>query len=263
MLPLIELLRGTTKRGIQEVMMDTMPLITAPNMRKEDLIAMLVDYARDSGRLAHACTRALKGMQKKYVHMILRQYDPSAAANRSRAAMVERFIELNMGRESIHDDVPCMAIVPYDAGGGTRVSDYPAHAQLVELGKNGRKLEKINAKLIKKWLKGGRLIRRKYMSALIQAELRRCLRNGPGRKEWTVASLRQHVSSVVGMSLHAGQALIFFNRKLQQLLPRKRQRKKTTPVPRDCAVPKKSFTVISDPIQWREMKAMRNADRSA
>ena len=49
MLPLIELLRGTTKRGIQDVMIDVMPMITAPNMRKEDLIAMLADYVRNSG----------------------------------------------------------------------------------------------------------------------------------------------------------------------------------------------------------------------
>ena len=259
--PLIELLRGTTKRGIQDVMIDVMPMITAPNMRKEDLIAMLADYVRNPGMLAVACSRALKGMTKKYLHMTLRQYDPSAAEKRSKAAMIDHFIELNVGRESIHDDVPCMAIVPYDAGGGTRVSDYPAHAQLVELGKKGRKLVKLKAKLIKKWLKGGRLIRRKYMSATIAAELRRCLRQG--QKGWTVASLRQHVSSVVGISLHAGQALIFFNRKLQQLLPRKRQRTNKPPVLKDCAVPTKGFAAISDPIQWREMKAMRSADRSS
>jgi len=102
----------------------------------------------------------------------------------------------------------------------------------------------------------------KYMSAAIAAELKRCLRRRLW-KEWTVASLRQHVSSVVGSSLHAGQALIFFNRKLQQLLPRKRPRKKTPSVHQYFAVPKKGFTVISDPIQWREMKAMRIVDRSA
>ena len=123
------------KRGIQDVMIDVMPMITAPNMRKEDLIAMLADYVRNSGMLAVACNRALEGMNKEYLHMTLRQYDPSAAEKRSKAAMIDHFIELNMGRESIHDDVPCMAIVPYDAGGGTRVSDYPAYAQLVEHGK--------------------------------------------------------------------------------------------------------------------------------
>ena len=260
--PLIELLRGTTKRGIQDVMIDVMPMITAPNMRKEDLIAMLADYVRNSGMLAVACNRALKGLNKKYLHMTLRQYDPSATEKRSKAAMIDHFIELNMPRESIHYDVPCMAIVPYVAGAGTRVPDYPAHAQLVELGKKGQRLIKLKAKLIKNWMKGGRLMRRKHMSAAIAAELKRCLRRRLW-KEWTVASLRQHVSSVVGSSLHAGQALIFFNRKLQQLLPRKRPRKKTPSVHQYFAVPKKGFTVISDPIQWREMKAMRIVDRSA
>ena len=144
----MELLRGTTKREIQDAMIDVMPMMTAPNMRKEDLIAMLADYVRNSGMLVVACNRALKGLNKKYLHMTFRQYDPSATEKRSKAAMIDHFIELNMPRESTHYDVPCMAIVPYVAGAGTRVPDYPAHAQLVELGKKGQRLIKLKAKLI-------------------------------------------------------------------------------------------------------------------
>ena len=81
--------------------------------------------------------------------------------------------------------------------------------------------------------------------------------------KWTVAGLRDHVSSVVGRSLHRGQALMFFNRKLQELLPKKRPKKKGVIIHKDFAVPKATFTVIADPAQWREMRAMRRLDYPA
>ena len=107
-------------------------------------------------------------------------------------------------------------------------------------------------------------MRRKLLSAAMVVELKRCLRPKTWR-QWTVISLRDHVSPVVGRSLHGGHALIFFNRKLQQLLPRKKKisKKKTLIIHKDFAVPAHNFTVIADPVQFRELRAMRKQDMPA
>ncbi len=51
--------------------------------------------------------------------------------------------------------------------------------------------------MIRKWLKGVRLIRRKLLSAAIVDELKRCLKRHGPCMQWTVAQLRDHVSTVV------------------------------------------------------------------
>ena len=113
--------------------------------------------------------------------------------------------------------------------------------------------------MIKIWIKGARLIRRTVLSKAIVAELKLCLR--PDRRmHWTVTSLRDHVSSVVGNSLHAGHGLVFFHKKLQQLLPNGRLKKKMLIAHRDYALPSARFTCIADPVQWRELLAMRRHD---
>ena len=56
---------------------------------------------------------------------------------------------------------------------------------------------------------------------------------------------------------------MFFHRKLQELLPKKRPNKKHVIIYKDFAVPKATFTVIADPIQWREMRAMHRLDYPA
>ena len=113
--------------------------------------------------------------------------------------------------------------------------------------------------MIKRWIKGGRLIRRTTLSKAIVAELKVCLRSDRWR-QWTVTKLRDHVSSVVGSSLHTGHALIFFHKKLQQLLPNRRLKKKMLIAHHDYALPSARFTCIADPVQWRELLAMRRHD---
>ena len=99
-----------------------------------------------------------------------------------------------------------------------------------------------------------------FLSKAIVAELKLCLRPRSKLMQWTVASLRDHVASVVGSPLHGGQALMFFMKKLQQLLPKHRPKKKAEIIHKDFAVPKATLTVIADPAQWREMKAIRRLD---
>ena len=99
-----------------------------------------------------------------------------------------------------------------------------------------------------------------FLSKAIVAELKLCLRPRSKLMKWTVASLRDHVASVVGSSLHSGQALMFFNRKLQELLPKKRPKKKEVILHKGFAVPAKNVTFIADPIQLREMRAMHRQD---
>ena len=121
-------------------------------------------------------------------------------------------------------------------------------------------MRKTRRNQIKKWAKGARLLCRKFLSKAIVAELKLCIRDRSKMMEWTVRNLRDHVGSVVGKSLHSGQALMFFHRKLQELLPKKRPKKKEVIIHKGFAVPKATFTVIADPIQLREMRAMHRHD---
>ena len=239
-------------------MVEVMPMITAPNLKKDQLIDQLADYVRGSGPLADVCKLSLKGLRKDYLHMILRQYDPKASQKMPKSAMIDRFIQLN---ERLRDDGPCLAIVPYAADCGDRAADFSN--QIVDFEKSNRKMIKTKRKLMKKWTKGARLLCRKFLSKAIVDELKKCLRPRRELMKWTVASLRDHVASVVGRSLHGGQALMFFNRKLQELLPKRHPKKKGEIIHKDFAVPKATFTVIADPAQWREMMSMRRLDYRA
>ena len=91
------------------------------------------------------------------------------------------------------------------------------------------------------------MLRRKMLSKEIEVELKRCLRDNE-MAEWSLQRLRAHVSSVVDKPLHSGQARIFFNRKVQELLISKRRRRyrRKAALHRDVAVPKKSCTFIVD-----------------
>ena len=240
-------------------MVEVMPIITAPNLKKEQLIDQLADYVRSSASLAAVCKLSLKGLKKDYLHLILRQYDPKASQKMSKPAMIDRFIQIS--DESLRDDGPCLAIVPYAAECGDRAADFSD--QLVDFEKSSRKMTKIRNRMIRKWTKGGSLLRRKFLSKAIVAELKLCLRPRSKLRQWTVASLREHVASVVGSSLHGGQALMFFIKKLQELLPKHRPKKKAEIIHKDFAVPNATLTVIADPAQWREMKAMRRLDYDA
>lgn len=257
--PLVDLLRGFTKREIQSIIVEVMPIITAPNLRKDQSIDQLADYIRSSGSLADVCKLSLKGLRKEYLHMILRQYDPKASQKMPKSAMIDRFIQLN--DESLRDDGPCLATVPYTADCGDRAADFSN--QMVDFEKSNRKMRKTKRNMIKKWTKGARLLCRKFLSKAIVAELKTCLWPRSKLMQWTVASLRDHVASVVGRSLHGGQALMFFNRKLQELLPKRRPKKKEEIIHKDFAVPKANFKVIADPTQWREMMSMRRLDYDA
>ena len=261
--PLVGLLKSKTNSAIKSLIIDVIPMMAfAPNLKKQQLIDQLIDYVRSSGSLAAVCRTALKGIKKDYLHMILLQYDLKATMKMRINAMIDQFISLNMPRKGLPDDEPCTAIVPYVAPCGARGADFPG--QMVDFEKTNRKMRKTKKKLMKKWLKGASLIRRRLLSAAIVAELKRCLFPRGRRLQWTVESLRNHVSSVVGNSLHGGHALIFFHDKLQQLLPRKKRSKKKAQFDnRYCAVPKANFTVIADPVQFRELMAMRRQDRRA
>ena len=194
------------------------------------------------------CRTALIGYAKPYIHMLIRQYDPRAAGKMPKSAMIDKFIELNMpyGPRAARN---CTAIVPFVAdhaadNSADHVADHAAD-QIVDFGETNRKMRKAKRKMTKKWLKGASLIRRKILSKDIVAELRKELRPGIW-PQWTVASLREHVGNVVGKSLHAGHPLIFFGKKLQQLLPKKRLKRKPLIKGNDWAVPKAGFIVIAD-----------------
>ena len=77
-------------------MVEVMPIITPPNLRKDELIDQLADYVRSSGSLADVCKLSLKGLRKEHLHMILRQYDPKADQKRPKSAMIDHFTKLNM-----------------------------------------------------------------------------------------------------------------------------------------------------------------------
>ena len=245
-------------------MLDVMPIVTAPKLSKKKLIDQLVDYVRSSGLLVDVCNSAAKGLRKDYLHMILRQYDPKADQKRLKSAMIDHFTKLNMpeAAENLRDDGPCLAIVPYLADCGARAADF--HAQVLDYESCGRKMRKTQRKINKKWMKGARQLCRKVLSKAIVAELRRCLRGNGFLMQWTVASLRDHVSSVVDKPLHSGHARVFFNNKVQEVLfskSKKPKKKKAALIThRVFAVPRKNFTMIVDREQWREMMAMRTQD---
>ena len=76
--------------------------------------------------------------------MILRQYDPKASQKMPKSAMTDRFIQLNISDESLRDDGPCLAIVPYAADCGDRAADFSN--QIVDFQKSNRKMIKIRNK---------------------------------------------------------------------------------------------------------------------
>ena len=138
LVPLVDLLRGSTNREIKNLMMDVMAILVVPNLKKEELIDKLADHVRSSGSVADVCNKAVKGLKKDYLYMILRQYDSKTTMNMRKSAMIDHFISLNMPRESLPDDGPCTAIVPYVAPGGAREADFPG--QVVDFDDTNRKM---------------------------------------------------------------------------------------------------------------------------
>ena len=125
--PLVDLLRGFAKRDIQCVMLKVMPIITAPSLRKDQLIDQLADYVRSYGSLADVCKLSVKGLRKDYLHMLLRQYDAKESSRMPKSAMIDKFIHLSMPHKSLRDNGPCMAIVPYvdNRSADVRTADFP------------------------------------------------------------------------------------------------------------------------------------------
>ena len=251
--PLASMLNGLPTRQIKDVMLEVMPYLTVPNLRKELLIASLIDFVVESPhRLADACKLTVKGINKSYLLMLIREHDPRTSGKLAKAELIDHFIRLNAPLASAPKvDEPCTAIVLYDKSN--------IAGQLVDIGKHGNKLIKIKKRLMKTWLKGGRLMRRKAVSAAMICEMKSCLTRGKWKK-WTVTSLKEHVALTVGVCLDAGHALIFFHRKLQQLLPRKRKRIMRPENNKDYSVPKTGCSFIADAGQWREICAMHRED---
>ena len=154
--PLVDLLRGFAKRDIQCVMLKVMPIITAPSLRKDQLIDQLADYVRSYGSLADVCKLSVKGLRKDYLHMLLRQYDAKVSSRMPKSAMIDRFIQLNERSIGPRDDEACLAIVPYVAD---RAADFSN--QIVDFEKSNRKMRRTRRKLMKIWTKGARLLCRK------------------------------------------------------------------------------------------------------
>ena len=70
--------------------------------------------------------------------------------------------------------------------------------------------------------------------------------------------------TVAGSAKGRHSPTIWKNRQVNlQFLPRRRPKKKEVIIHKDFAVPKATFTVIADPAQWREMKAMHRLDYGA
>ena len=136
LVPLVDLLRGSTNREIKNLMMDVMAILVVPNLKKEQLIDKLADHVRSSGSVADVCNKAVKGLKKDYLLMILRQYDSKTTMNMRKSAMIDHFISLNMPRKMM--DGPCTAIVPYVAPGGAREADFPG--QVVDFDDTNRKM---------------------------------------------------------------------------------------------------------------------------
>ena len=152
--PLIDFLFGSTVPEIKRIMVEVMPILSAPNKRKAELIDQLVDFVRSSDCLIDVWSSAFKKSSQTCVRMILRQYDPKASQKMPKSAMIDRCIQLN---ESRRDDGPCLAIVPYAAG----AADFSN--LIVDFEKRQSKMKKTKRKLMKKWTKGARLLCRKFL----------------------------------------------------------------------------------------------------
>ena len=263
--PLAGMLNGLPTQQIKDLMHQVMPILTIPKMRKEELIASLIDFLVGSPhRIADTCKATVKDIQKPYLSMLIRDIDPRTPRKLSKSGLIDHFISLNTPPASAPKvDEPCTAIVLYDKNNLARECGQGSHdGQMVDIGKHGNKLIKTRKRLIKMWMKGGRLMRRKAVSAAMIREMRHCLSRGKW-KNWTVTSLKDHVASVVGVRLDTGHALIFFHKKLQQYLPRKPKSKKIDgPVTHaHYSVPKAGCLFIADADQWREIRAMFREDK--
>jgi hypothetical protein len=157
---LLDRLRDFSIREIKRIMVDVMPMLSAPNKKKAELIDQLVNFARSPGCLFDVCKSAIKDFKKDDIHTILLQYDPKADQKWTKSAMIEHFAELNMPEvgTNLRDDGPCLAIVPYVADCGAQTAD--CHAQVVDYESNDRKMRKAQRTLYKKWLNGARFLRR-------------------------------------------------------------------------------------------------------
>ena len=263
--PLAGMLNGLPTQQIKDLMHQVMPILTIPKMRKEELIASLIDFLVGSPhRIADTCKATVKDIQKPYLSMLIRDIDPRTPRKLSKSGLIDHFISLNTPPASAPKvDEPCTAIVLYDKNNLARECGQGSHdGQMVDIGKHGNKLIKTRKRLIKMWMKGGRLMRRKAVSKAMIREMRHCLSRGKW-KNWTVTSLKDHVASVVGVRLDTGHALIFFHKKLQQYLPRKPKSKKINgPVTHaHYSVPKAGCLFIADADQWREIRAMFREDK--
>ena len=173
--PLASMLNGLPTRQIKDVMLEVMPYLTVPNLRKELLIASLIDFVVESPhRLADACKLTVKGINKSYLLMLLREHDPRTSGKLAKAELIDHFIRLNAPLASAPKvDEPCTAIVLYDKGSIARGCEHGGHAgQLVDIGKHGNKLIKTKKRLIKTWMKGARLMRRKALSLAMIHEIK-------------------------------------------------------------------------------------------
>ena len=140
--PLADFLKTSTRDSVKKLMFETMPILTVPNLTKEKLIDQLMDHVRSSGALDRVCRSALKGINKDYLCMTLRQYEPKTAKNLRKSVLIDKFIQLNMPRaDGVRDDGPCLAIVPYV---DKMSADVPG--QLVDFDDNKRKMRKTKKK---------------------------------------------------------------------------------------------------------------------
>ena len=136
--PLAGMLNGLPARQIKEVMLQVMPCLTVPNMRKESLIVSLIDFVVGAPprALADTCKLTVKGINKSYLLMLIREHDPRTSGKLSKAALIDHFISLNTPLASARKvDEPCTAIVLYDKSKGARECEQGGHyEQMVDIG---------------------------------------------------------------------------------------------------------------------------------
>ena len=53
--PLTDLRKSSTRDFVKSLMIEAMPVLAAPNLKKEKLIDQLIDYVRSSGSLDGVC----------------------------------------------------------------------------------------------------------------------------------------------------------------------------------------------------------------
>ena len=63
LLPLVDLLKGITTREIKKMMMEVMPILVVPNLKKEELIGQLADHVRSYGSVAEVCKKGSEMFQ--------------------------------------------------------------------------------------------------------------------------------------------------------------------------------------------------------